>query len=648
MKKMLQNEKGSLSLAIVVAVIAVLSSVTMATMSQMDTSSFSQQYDATQETHFLRSELDRGLLVVKSISYPGGILYLPDRKMEVSSKKMRRSYYTKTRIEPKAEINLGGETVGSGYTVKTLIRGKRGPVTGFLSSNLESSIRRYGEWDLEQMSFAGYHYFTDNEMSTNNTSVRFWGNDVIYGRVHSNSDIVIQNGGNNQYNGPWPCFFGKVSTSGHITWLTSAGPLDQIFREGYEEEVGELIFNPTADEIRAFGQTISPDGDILLVRSLGASTESYLAVITVSNIDSLWNLVQDPDVWTDHEGTDWPYDLVRDRTAVNYMTHRDTVWSSYTLSCPPGGAIMVDGPQLWLEGEFTGAQTWACADTLYLSGSITLSGTEVGDPPDDVMAMNRSDYVGIVSEKNIMIKYGMPDVFEGPLENGYYPRRHPNSDDIYIYAALCALGDGEGNPNYDGVFTFEYMHPHASSPALDGFVIYDPELDTVFVDQHIPYPDLVGLSYVNGYNPTGYGMILPFGMGHSTLVNNWPGNLDYPFYNPLYPEGPNEVLAYAGERGAIYLFGSVAQRRRGYVHRSNFDNANRAQNRWMFNSPELMGVTQYGGNCPTPGEGYDKEYKFDKRFESIQPPFYPSVHVERGLSPYDASSCRFKKPPTNF
>ncbi len=653
MNRITSNQKGSLSLAIVVAIIAVLSSIAMAVMSNMDTATYSLQYDALQELHLLRSELDRGLYVKRSVNYAGTLAF-PERRVQLNSKNMRRSYYMKTKLVPKAEYNAGDNSVASGSVVQSLVRGKRGSLSGFITSKNESSIQKYGEWDLEQMSFAGYHYFTDNELSTNDTDVRFWGNDVIYGRIHSNSSITIQNGGNNQYNGSWPCFFGHVSTSGTINWHNGAGPMDQIFRDGYEEEAGELVFNPSADEIRAFGTTIDVSGDILYINSLGASTEGYMGTITYGGIDSLINLVPDPDVWTDSEGTDWPYSLVKDRTAVNLMTHKDTIWSALSVTCPNGGSVMIDGAQLWLEGTFTGAQTWACSDTLFLAGSILLGGTGQGESPDDPLHMNRTDYVGIVSEESIVIKYGMPDLTAGPVD-GVYPRRHPNSNDIYIYAALCALGEDEENPNYDGVFTFEYMHPHLSThpsviyAQLGGLpTIYDPELDTVFTDVHIPYPDLVGMSFIPalGYQPTDYGQIIPF--GPTTGQNNWPGNLDYPFYNPLYPELNGTTNSMAGERGAIYLFGSVAQRRRGYVHRSNYDNANRAQNVWAFNDPENVGVTQYGGNCPTSGEGYDKEYMFDTRFEQVQPPHYPSVHVERGLSPYDAESARFKRPPSSF
>jgi hypothetical protein len=610
------NEKGNLSLALALCIISVLSSVTLALVSSNSNSRFIRDMEYLQESILERSEVERAFSVLEHNLDLDTDMRLPSRRIIVNGIPYARAYDTYSEIivdevtdsngTPRTHYNLKGYAQSRGWNNN--------------SPNL-TRITRYTDAEVTRLSIAGFLYYSDNERSTNNTFARFWGNDVLYGRVHSNSDIVIQNGGNNQYNGPWPCFFGKVTTSGLITWLTSAGPLDQIFRDGYEENVSPIEFPSIATEVRMYSIPISPDGDILLVRSLGASTETYLAVITYSNIDTLYNLVVDSDIWTDSEGIYHPYDLVRDRTAVNLITHRDTVWSSYTLTCPPGGAIMVDGPQLWLEGEFTGAQTWACADTLYITGNIALSGTEIGDPPDDLTGMNDTDYVGIVSEKSILIKYGMPDVFAGPLDNGYYPRRHPNSDDIYIYAALCALGDGEGNPNYDGVLSFEYQHPHASTAPLAGVDIYDPVLDTVFTNQCVAYPDLQGMSSVNGYQPTGYGSILPY--NGVSEQNNWPGDLDYPFYNPLYPENLSDVTQYAGNRGTIHLFGSIAQRRRGFVHRSNFSNLNREQNIWMFNSPEIMSIPQYGGDCPTTGEGYNTIYRHDKRFDLQAPPYLP-------------------------
>jgi hypothetical protein len=63
---------------------------------------------------------------------------------------------------------------------------------------------------------------------------------------------------------------------------------------------------------------------------------------------------------------------------------------------------------------------------------------------------------------------------------------------------------------------------------------------------------------------------------------------------------------YPDERGDIHLWGSVVQRRRGYVHRSNHN-----------------------------GSGYGKDYHFDDRFYTIQPPCYPDATDEMGHSLFD-------------
>jgi hypothetical protein len=610
------NEKGNLSLALALCIISVLSSVTLALVSSNSNSRFIRDMEYLQESILERSEVERAFSVLEHNLDLDTDMRLPSRRIIVNGIPYARAYDTYSEIivdemtdsngTPRTHYNLKGYAQSRGWNH---------------NSPNPTRTTRYTDAEVVRLSIAGFVYFSDNEMSTNDSPVYFWGFDIISGLVHSNTDIIIANCGSNEYNGPWPCFFNKVTTAGSIQWYNSAGPLDQIFRGGYEENVSPIEFPSIATDIRIFAQTLHPTGDILLVRSWGASIEAYLAIITYSNIDTLYNLVEDPDIWTDSEGISHPYDLVRDRTAVNLITHRDTVWSSYTLACPPGGAILVDGPQLWLEGEFTGAQTWACADTLYITGNITLSGTEIGDPPDDTMSMNDLDYIGIVSEKSILIKYGMPDVFEGPLNTGYYPRRHPNSDDIYIYAALCALGDGEGNPNYDGVFSFEYQHPHASTTPLAGVDIYDPVLDTVFTNQCVAYPDLQGMSSVNGYQPTGYGSILPY--NGVSEQNNWPGDLDYPFYNPLYPENLSDVTQYSGERGTIHLFGSVSQRRRGYIARSSDANPNHTQNIWSFNDVSITGIPQYGGTTQPGSLGYYKTYNHDSRFFMQAPPYFP-------------------------
>ncbi len=605
----LSNEQGSISLAIIVAIIAIISATSLALIAKTDHAHLGLTISNEQERILLRSEIERCYTVLSNTDTISGMV-LPERRVNIKAKNYDRTYYTNSEIKPKTSTAQGVMS----YELKCGISNSKG-----VFNRLRTRVDRYSYAEVGRLNLAGIHYFTDSELTVNNTQACFWGNDVVYGELHTNGDIAVQNGGNNQYNGPWPCFFSKVSMAGDLNWYNGAGPMDQIFRDGYQENAEVIPFPNSADDIRMLGTVIDISGDILYIRSFGASTEGYMGTIVYAGIDTLFNLVPEVGTWTASDGVQNPYQYVRDRSAFNRMTHKDTIWSSCSVTCPNGGGVLIENAQLWIDGTFSGAQTWACTDTLFIAGDILLDGTAMGEFPDDVMHHNDSDRVGLISEESIVIKYGMPDLLAG-IDGGIYHRLHPNSDDIYIYAALCALGDGNSNPNYDGRFTFEYQHPHASTPSIGFTEIYDPEMDTVFT-KNVAYPDLQGLSNVNGYTPTGYGDIIDY--SSSTINNNWPGDLDFPFYNPLYPEGPNDINQYAGERGTIHLFGSVAQRRKGYVHRSNYQNLNRTQNVWMFNDEDFTGIAQYGGNCTSAGEGYDTYYMFDSRFISTPPPLFP-------------------------
>jgi hypothetical protein len=87
-------------------------------------------------------------------------------------------------------------------------------------------------------------YFTDIESDPNGFPVRFYGPDVLYGRVHSNQDIWIrQAGGGNNNN--WPTFWGWVSTCGVIKVYPDGGhtfPETDVFRGGLSEGYPYTVF----------------------------------------------------------------------------------------------------------------------------------------------------------------------------------------------------------------------------------------------------------------------------------------------------------------------------------------------------------------------------------------------------------------------
>jgi len=621
MFKQLRNERGNIAIALALAVVGIMSGITMSLLAFKDTVDARHDFDAIQELHLLRSEMGRAQIVAQALDLSSNELTLRTRDAVVVGSHSKSTYRMQTKMVKQSISTGGGLYFTQGYNIKSLIKANRGSGAGTMFGKNLSMVSRYGEKGIRRSSFAGYHYFTDTDASTNATNVYFWGPDVIYGKVHSNTDIWIkQLGGGN--NGGWPTFHGQVYTAQQIESFSGTPPYAQVFRAGYWENVSELVFNPTADLIRAHGAPVGGTADdpnkILFVTVTGGSFNSFQGTIVNAGRDTA-------DVWTQYPPKVPPY-LYR-----NSWTRYDTVW----VQGPNGNGIghsNIVHSKLWIKGRFLGAQTWCSTDTMYLNDNILLQGTNQGQCPDGSVpgsSINRNDYVGLVSEKSILIQYGYRDVQDST-------RHHPNcTDGIWIYAALCALGDGGGNSHYDGVFTFQYQHPHPSIPAVRiGTNLWDE------IDLHRRrYPQ--------------------------TASNPWPANIDYPWYNPLWPEGSR--VAGQGppytERGIIHLWGSVAQRRRGFVHRNNADSEYPNPN-GVWNIPldycggtasntvndPVLGAFYCG---PAPGiaagaVGYDKDYHFDNRFSFVTPPDFPEVHVRGGLTPFDTEAWALKRPPKSL
>ena len=95
--------------------------------------------------------------------------------------------------------------------------------------------------------------------------------------------------------------------------------------------------------------------------------------------------------------------------------------------------------------------------------------------------------------------------------------------------------------------------------------------------------------------------------GQDIIINASMVALDESF---TFQHQNDDWEAYQGptpdERGTIYMWGSVAQKRRGYVHRSNHI-----------------------------GTGYNKMYRYDKRLDQRPPPYFLDVVDEEGRGLFD-------------
>ncbi len=111
-----------------------------------------------------------------------------------------------------------------------------GSVVTVVSDRFNNRIVR--RLQIMQESFAKYSYFTDIE-----GTIVFAANDVLYGPVHSNDDIIIQNVA------PGATFWGQVKTGGTITNRSRGN-----YMAGYVENAATIDFPETAELTRLQAQ----------------------------------------------------------------------------------------------------------------------------------------------------------------------------------------------------------------------------------------------------------------------------------------------------------------------------------------------------------------------------------------------------------
>lgn len=359
-----------------------------------------------------------------------------------------------------------------------------------------------------------YSVYIEDDVSMNQTTVYWQGTNDIEGVFRANSDIRIRQtgGGDNQ---GWPLFHDNVLLGGKVRPVTSTYPVDQVFlAELLESEYREesLSQNPA----RQFGTQIgNDDEDIYLIEVDGSSYSCWKGVLTEPREVVTPVYSQYPS-----EASQFLYN--------NVYTVRDTIWTPITGGPCTDRTFFVKG-ELWIKGTFSGKQTWTASGDIKLLGDILLSGTPAGDDP----ASNPSDWVNFLSERNIEFKYG----YKNPANK---ERVHcfvgAIGDPHYVYANLYAIGNG----SREGIITFEYQHPHPSTPAVELVVDGETQLFENIDLHRYTYPP--------------------------TAANPWPSHIDYPWYNPLWPE-QHPYLA----RGEIVFFGNSYQRNRGYFFRNHND-----------------------------------------------------------------------------
>lgn len=635
MLRMFRKPSGNVAIAMLLCVIGAMSGFTMSSLAMRDTIAFQYDFESIQSMMLLRSEAYRGQCIAQKL----GVILAPvrtsKRLVPITNSAIKKTFEIQSMIVNGALTDVADDVVMGDQkqitSVKSLVKSKAGITQSSFFTGNYSMIRKYAEYTLESETFAKFMYFTDIEESTNETPVYFYGPDVLYGRVHSNQDIWIKQAGGGDNSG-WPTFYGWVTTAGVIQSYSGAYPEEIIFRGGLAEEYPYTVFPEEASRIRRNGEPVGPPNfdpdNIMYVEVDGASFSTYLGTIEEPERDSSGVYSVFP-----------PYIPANYLYTNNYQVS-DTTWVQYSNGTANNKSLWVNG-RLWLKGTFATYQTWGCADTLFLIDDILLAGTEKGTDPKD----NHRDVLGLVSEKSIIVKYG----YRSPVDS---LRVHGNCEaagsapvygGIWIYAAMAALGSGHGNPHADGVFSFEYQHPHPSVPdiirPLNGlpYTFTKIDLHRFRFPQNNAYP-----------------------WARQTTTTPKDTRIDYPWYNPLWPEARPYL-----ERGYISIYGSISQRRRGFVHRSNFDQEYlNSGNIWnqpidfcggtssametahtlnLMNIPVNLGTMHYPGASGT-GVGYQKNYHYDMRFYKTSPRDFPETSRRDGSS-FAGVNWVIKKPP---
>ncbi len=665
MKNFLKNEKGGivlLAVALIAVVVSLLSTISLLGIVQTDYLQTQYQNDMLQEELLLRSEAIRTVLSLEYNKYRP----LPDRIVQIESDDRLTTYNIDNKKEMTTISSFMGFATQEAVAIRTLI----------MDIDNKSPVKRFSERLMRNESLAQFQYFSHIEESENADGggeaarVKFWGPDVLWGKVHSNDDIWIQQAGGGTNNG-WPTFHAMVTTAKNFRYypsgtllVNSAAPMESIFLGGWLEEAPAIVYNPTATDIRANGirPFSNPNADIVYVKINGSAYTSWYGEIDLVGYEDFdvysWYPMNAAQAnFIINAGGNWFEDS--DIVWTNQIAIYDTTWSEGPSGTVSNHSVFVDNQQLWIEGNIRGKQTWGCADTIFIVGDITYEGTQIGDPPDED-PVNMTDYFGLVSEQKVLIRYKNIDPFENFAINT------ANCNDIYLYGAYAAIGRGDENIfgslvcKQDGIFTFQYHHGHGSTPDFTAMSPYtgDDTLYTYidfhkFIYPHSPFvpPNIEGFNLHGGapvapYNTCGY----PYESAAyiSSFPNDnpsayvFPYGTDWPWYNPVWPESAANIVFL---RGYIHMFGAIAQTRRGFVRRSGSDPYNHP---YGGSNPSPWDIDNYHYDGNHPPAGYDKDYHYDNRFLYVQPPDYPEIYRGWGastLSSFSEEAWSLKVPP---
>jgi hypothetical protein len=245
---------------------------------------------------------------------------------------------------------------------------------------------------LRKDAFSKYSYFTDSEISTNNSSVYFIWSDELSGPVHTNGTFNIAGD---------PTFNGFVSSpndwngySGMTNDPNFNGGTD--FNADYRDPPSNLEMNVLENSASSNGLTFNEEVDLEFLND---------GRLKVSK--------QVQDGWTRNWRGNW---VPRYRTVENYVN-----MTGYN-------GVISSTEDISIKGTVNGSYTVHSEKNIEISGDIVYNDNPIDNP-------NSTDLLGIVSEKNVTISE------DAHRDNGY--------SDLTIQASIMALDESFSLDNYN-------------------------------------------------------------------------------------------------------------------------------------------------------------------------------------------------------
>ena len=178
MLKILMSQSGNLAITALLAVVGLMSGISMASMAMRDTRAFQWEYESIQGLHLLRGEAYRGQAILEVNPDISGTLHTPERQIAIESSHIKRTFTLQSKInKEKAEqsevVEVEGDSGATGsvgesreyYKIRSLVEAKQGIGQVAYYGRNKSVVRKYGELSIIQSRFSEFMYFTDQDLS---------------------------------------------------------------------------------------------------------------------------------------------------------------------------------------------------------------------------------------------------------------------------------------------------------------------------------------------------------------------------------------------------------------------------------------------------------------------------------------------------